>query len=481
MRRGSFIGPILLIVLGTLFLLHNLRADLNILEFLGNYWPVLLILWGALRIAEITYWKISGKPLPRHGISGGEWTLVVLLFLIGNGLFFAHRYSDRFPSARIHMRGLEILGDTFDFPHDDKTLEAGKAPRIVIEKFTGNARIHGEDTAAVRLSGRTSVRAYNREEAQSASDKCPLELIRSGDTLIIRTNQQRASSNKRRISAELDIAVPRGASIEAQGTYGDFDISDLTGAVSIDSDNAGVRLSNIAGNISVETRRSDIVRVVNAKGNVELRGAGWDVELDTIEGQATVNGSYTGDLLFRRLVKPLRYDSPNTELRADRTTGQINLSRGDFSGSGISGPFVLKSKSKDVELYDFQGPAEISVDRGDIEIRPAAALGGKIDLRTRAGDILLQMPETGNFEVRAETRRGEIENDWPVSGATDDVSSEGRRRTLVVKAGSGPLVTALTERGTVIVRKGAAGAPPEPPAPPKAPKPPAFKGPVEEL
>ncbi|MEZ5355017.1 MAG: DUF4097 family beta strand repeat-containing protein [Bryobacteraceae bacterium] len=264
----------------------------------------------------------------------------------------------------------------------------------------------------------------------------------------------------------MDIAVPKGASIEAHGRYGDFDITGVSGNISIESDNAGVRLSDIGGSVSVETRRSDIVRVVGVKGNVELRGAGWDIELDTIQGLATVNGTYTGDKLFRRLAQPLRYDTPTTELRVERTPGQISISRGDFTASGLAGPFLLKTRSTDVELYDFQGPAEVNLEHGDIEIRPAAALGGKFDLRTRAGDIRLSLPETAQFDLRAETRRGEIDNEWNGSAR---VTEEGRRRTIALQVGTGPVVNAVTDRGSVVLRKGSASEPPPPPKPPKAP------------
>ncbi|MEZ5402257.1 MAG: DUF4097 family beta strand repeat-containing protein [Bryobacteraceae bacterium] len=484
MRRGSFIGPILLILIGGAFLLHNLRADWNVLEFLSSYWPALLILWGVLRIVEVTWWKASGKPLPRYGISGGEWAFIVFLFLVGNGLFLAHRYSDRFPSSRIHMRGLEIFGESFDFPLEDKNVEAGKTPRIVLEKFTGNARIHGDAGTGLRITGRTNVRAFTRPEAERANSQCRFELVQQGDAWIVRTNQDRASGNHR-ISAELDLTVPRGSVIEARGRYGDFDIDSIDGNIAIDSDNAGVRVSNIGGSVSVETRRSDIIRAVNVAGNVELRGSGWDIELDGIQGQAIVNGNYTGDILFRRLAKPLRFDSPSTELRVEKAGGQITMSRGEFSGSGIAGPIRIKSKSKDVELYDFQGPAEVAVERGDIEIRPVAQLGGKIDLRTRAGDIHLSLPEKAGFALTAETRRGEIESDWDTRA-----SKEGRRQTLAIKSGAGPEVVALTDRGTVVVRKGsgawegpveapAPGDPAKPPAPPKPPNP--NRGAVEEL
>ena len=75
-------------------------------------------------------------------------------------------------------------------------------------------------------------------------------------------------------NADLDISVPEGSSIEAHGRYGDFDIQGITGNVNINSDNAGVRLEELGGNVQIDTRASDSIRAVDIKGNVELKGRG---------------------------------------------------------------------------------------------------------------------------------------------------------------------------------------------------------------
>ena len=76
MTRRSIVGPIILILIGGLFLANNLRPDIPMLEFLGRYWPFMLIGWGSVRLVEILIWTVRGKPLPANGISGGEWFLV---------------------------------------------------------------------------------------------------------------------------------------------------------------------------------------------------------------------------------------------------------------------------------------------------------------------------------------------------------------------------------------------------------------------
>ncbi len=41
--KGSITGGIILLVIGTLFLLHNIGVNIHIWDFLGKYWPLILI------------------------------------------------------------------------------------------------------------------------------------------------------------------------------------------------------------------------------------------------------------------------------------------------------------------------------------------------------------------------------------------------------------------------------------------------------
>ncbi|MFN7921303.1 MAG: DUF4097 family beta strand repeat-containing protein [Bryobacteraceae bacterium] len=448
MRRGSLIGPLLLIVVGLLFLASNLRPELPILELIGMHWPWVLIGWGFIRVAEITLWHTSGKPLPVNGVSGGEWTLVVFLCLLGSSVFYAHHYRDRINV--IGFRGLEeVLGESHDVTHKEVSIAAGKTPRVLIESFRGDARIVGADTETVKASGRSTVRALSQKEAGEMLGKASLEVVRQGDLIVIRTNQDRLDRN-RKVQATLEIAVPRGASLEARGRYGDFDISDLAGNVSVDSDNAGVRASNIGGNVRVDTRRGDIVRAQNVKGTVELRGGGEDIELDTVAGTVMIEGRYSGEIKLRALAKAVRVQESNTEFRAESVPGQIVVGRGNVDGTGLTGPSTVRARSRDVSLRDCTGSISVEVERGDVELRPGRLPLAKVDVRTKSGDIRFEVPEGAAFSIKGSSPKGEVDNQY---GAPLEQNS----RKIEGKVGTGPEVTLTSERGRIVVSKGEAG------------------------
>src|ERR1700686_3914821 len=100
MKRGSVIGPLILIGIGALFLMRNLWPDIPVADIVSRYWPFVLIAWGGLRLVEILMWTIMSKPIPRNGVSGGEWIIVFLICIIGGTMYPARNYSHWLPPPR---------------------------------------------------------------------------------------------------------------------------------------------------------------------------------------------------------------------------------------------------------------------------------------------------------------------------------------------------------------------------------------------
>ncbi|MCX6619479.1 MAG: hypothetical protein NTY38_00040, partial [Acidobacteria bacterium] len=285
----------------------------------------------------IGFSALSGGGGNTRGMSGGEWALVVLVILFGGalhaGMGVARHWSGFGP---IRINGMKWLGQPFDYPIPAQRQAVSKTARIVIENLRGNVRIAGADTDTVTVSGRKTIRTFQQSDADLADRQTPLEFTVQGDRVILRTNQERTTGD-REITEDLDITVPRTVSLEGRGRYGDFEINDINGEVDVDSENAGVRLQNIGGRVRIDTRRSDIIRVSNAAAAVEVKGRGEDVELENIKGQVTVNGSYSGDLQFRNIEKPVRFDSPQTQMEIARIPGTAHMSLSDFNANDAVG------------------------------------------------------------------------------------------------------------------------------------------------
>ena len=446
MRRGSVIGPLILIVIGALFLMRNLWPQIPLAEIISKYWPFLLIGWGVLRLMEILMWSIMSKPIPRNGISPGEWMLVFLICIVGATMYTARHYS--IWQTRGWGNIVRGMGEPYDYALAPVEKPCAKNCRVLIENFRGNARIVGsKDVTTVKAGGHETIRSLQQNDADNANKQTPLELIEQGDQIIVRTNQDRVS-DRMGVNADLEITVPAAASIEAHGRVGDFDIQDVNGAVDINSDNAGVRLQNIGGNVRVDLRRSDIIRATDVKGTVDLKGRGQDVELQNIGGQVTVGGTYVGQIQLRNLAQPLRYEDPQVTLNLEKLPGQIHMALGELTADNLVGPVRVNARSRDIQLSDFTQSLDLTLERGDVQLRPGKAMP-KLEVHTRSGDIDLGLPAGARFDLKASTERGEVHNDFG-SPLTVDESNRGG---TIAGSNGGPQLRLETGRGSLTVRK----------------------------
>jgi DUF4097 and DUF4098 domain-containing protein YvlB len=254
----------------------------------------------------------------------------------------------------------------------------------------------------------------------------------------------------------------------------------VNGQVDISSDSAGVRMENIGGQVHLDLRRSDIVRAVNLRSGLDLKGTGSDVDLENIDGPVVINGGgYRGMVRFHNLSRPLHFTGPQTEFSVEQIPGEVRMPLGEFTADNLVGPVSLRSNARDVEIDGVTNSLELNIGRGDIEIRPGSLPLAKMDVRTRAGNIELALPAGARFDLNATSVRGEASNEFG-----DPLHLETSQHGGTLRGSNGGATVELeTQRGNLIVRKASIGdavpvVPPAPrlpvaPAAPGAPKLPA--------
>ena len=466
MRRRSVTGPLLLLLIGGIFLWRNLHPETPVFDLLSMYWPFLLILWGVMRLIEVVISPQRRSP----SFTGGEIVLIVVLCVVGQGMWKGRQHGIRFNAG-----GLQVFGENYDYQVSAQHSASGMK-RVTFEVARGNIRITGGDGAEVVVTGRKSIRAWGRSDADKTNENTPVEIVPQGDRLLIRTNHDRVPDNQR-LSADLEVTVPKGLAIEARARTGDFEASDIAGDIELVTDRADVRLTRIGGNARLEVGRSEVVRAIDIKGKIDLQGRGSDVELENIAGQVTINGSYGGTLDFKNLAKPLQFEGTrNTELRAQAIPGRVSMDLQEITGSGLTGPVRVVTRSRDIKLEQFTQGLEIDTDRGDVQLQPASPVPA-IDARSGMGRIELVLPEKAAFDLLAVAERGEVVNDY---GSALQSEREGRVNSLKGKVGDGPSIRLKANHGSVSVRREGA-APSEIPPPPKPGRPPRPPKPDSEI
>lgn len=444
-RRSSLVGPLILLLVGVVFLISNLRPELSVWRLFAKYYPYLLILWGAARLAEYVAARATARPIART-LTGGEVVLAIVISILGNTASSVDRGDWRL--GRLSGRGLEMFGESFDFAVQGSRPVAPNAT-IVINNLQGTVRVVGADSPELKVTGQKSIRSLDRAGAEQADKATALEITEQGGSVYVKTNQDRISGEKR-ISSDLVITVPKGAALNLEGRNGDWEVKDINGQVDVNSANAGVRMSNLGGNARVSVRRSDVVYARSVKGNLLISGRGRDVDVQDVQGTVTVDGAFSGNIKFQNVAKPVRYTSTQTDLSMERIPGRMEMELGRLQATDIVGPFKLNTNNKDVRLEDFTRDVEITARRGDIVLRTSKAPLGNVTVESSGGNIELELPANARFQLQATTTNGPAENEF---GAALKVERRGSTSEMRGGVAGGAQVRLSTKRGRVVVRK----------------------------
>ncbi len=443
-RPRSITGPLIVVAIGLLFLINNIWPDVSSLSRIGDYWPFLLIAAGLIGLIEVLWHASHGvNPPPRIFYGAGIfWVLVVGLIIS-----VASR-NNNWRLGSFDNPGVSIFGS--DYEYDVNLTQSSRGvTRVVLDNLHGNLSLKGQDSGDVQVTGRKTVRAYNQGDADRANQQTQVRLERQGDSLVLHTDDF-TGSHLIQVSADLDITLPRGVSIESRGRNGDLTVDEIDGPFEISGGRGDVRLNHIAKDVKIESTRSGEIHVTDSQGAVELEGRGSDIQMENIAGGVTVNGEFGGTLEFRGIPKPLRFTSQRTEFHAEAVPGGVTIDLGDIEMQDVTGPVQFHTAVRDIKATDVTGGLDLMVDRGDIQITETKLPLSKIDAHTHNGDIVVALPEKAEFQIDGSTAQGDGLNDF---GAGVRQESNGHGATIKGSIGNGPLITIETDRGMITLKK----------------------------
>ena len=443
MRPRSITGPIILVLIGIVFLLNNLGTNFGFWSLFSDYWPVLLIIVGVIGLAEVLFHTSRGStPASRPRGGAGLWIFVVVLIVI---------FTSAQRGANIRLfdgQAFTLLGHDREYEINATEPGAGIS-RVLLESPRGDVTIHGEEGGEIHVTGHKSIRAYNSADADRANTETKVRMEKQGDLLTIRIDPAvRGSSTT--LSAELNITLPKSVSLEMRGHNGDVSIGNIAGSVSLTTGRGDLRINNVGNNVRLESTRSGLVKVTGVKGNLEVNGRGNEVQIEDIQGETSINGEYSGTLEFRALAKQFHFKSQRSDLSVAQIPGSVILDLGDLRLENAVGPVRFTTASRDVHATDVSNSLELNVDRGDIQINQTKSPVPQIDIRSRHGDVTLSLPEKAGFDLDGKTRQGEVTNSF---GSSIQTKSAGRGSTIAGRSGSGPRLSVITDRGSITLRK----------------------------
>ena len=457
---GIFCG-LVLITLGTLFLLHNYRG-FEFHDVFLHWWPVVLIFWGVIKLYERTSSRSLEPGAAR--ITAGEIFLVLGLLALVGIVIGVDAVKGKFPGT--HVEFGDFGRNSYDYDLEVAPKAVPPNARITVRGTRGDITVRASDSPEIRVSGKKNVRAWNEADAEKLSSRASVEVVQNGDGYEIHPTGSNTGDS--RLGFDMEIVVPKKASLTVRSEKGDIVVSDLAGPVTVNNQNGDVDVRDTTGDVTIDMRHGD-VKVSDTKGDIKLSGKGGEVEVTSATGGLTVDGEFYGPIRADKIAKGVRYISQRSDITLSQLGGHLELSSGNLEISDAPGNLQLRTNRYDMNLENLGGKAKIDNRDGSIEIRFSSPPKDDIEITNANATISLSLPASSTFEINADCHSCDIDSDF--SGATLSKSSSGSGDNhLQGKYGSGRAakITLKTSYGNISLRK-TSGDAPQPPPTPKAP------------
>src|SRR5207245_9743134 len=246
--RRSFAGPVVLIVLVVCFLLSNMGV-ISWSHFgiwFSHYWPVLLILWGIIKLIEYQQANRAGERA--RGIGAGGVMLGVMVVIAGLIASEAVKWNPGELCSDSDLQGLPWCGHNYNYTDElQQAFPTGGSLRVTSEH--GALNITDSSDNQIHVSVHKRVNADTQGQADEWNKATRPQISVNGQIVTVDANTQGARD--RRISSDLDIAVPRKASVVLSTRHGDISIMGRDGSADITSHNGDVSISDLTGSASL--------------------------------------------------------------------------------------------------------------------------------------------------------------------------------------------------------------------------------------
>lgn len=449
-RRRSLAGPVVLIVLGVIFLLGNLGyMSWGHLGYLfARYWPVLIILWGLIRLFE--HYEAQRRGYRPRGFGFGGVMFLIFLVMLGLGASSAWHYRGALSDELQFDEGPEftIFGTPYNYTDElQQAFPAGANLRVVSDR--GDVQLVPWDENSIKVSVQKKVIANSQSDADKVNLVTKPTITVAGDQVTVNANTS-AASGHHRVDTNLEIYLPRKAAADIATAHGAVTVHDRTGDLKISNTHGDVEVGGIQGKVSVNMRRGSL-RADDVKGDVSLSGRMDDVTIEKVQGSVRLSGDFFGTARLASIANSVQFRSSRTDMELAKLDGELVLESGDLHANALTGPTRVVTSAKDIRLDDFTGNVHIEDNHSDVELTPGKLPLGNIQITNHHGRIQLVLPASAAFQLDAHATGGEISSDF--AGINVDNRHHDSRATGAVGNG-GPQIQLSTERGDIEIRKG---------------------------
>ena len=463
-RRRSFAGPLVLIVVGLVFLLGNLHMlswkQLGI--WYAHYWPLLLILWGIVKFIE--HYRAQREGMRASGVGAAGIFLIVIIVVSGLIASQVERVNWTGIRDQINIDDEDfpnIFGESFNFnDNQERDFPAGASLKII--DTHGAVSVHASDDNKVTVVVRKRIGAENQGDADKYNNQTKPTITAIGGLVTIDAKAEAAGDHP--VVADLDISLPRKAAVSISARRGDVTVVSREGNVDVSNQHGDISVEDVTGNVKASQEKGS-VKIEQITGDVHVEGRMNELSVADVKGSAQLDGEFQESVKLSRIEKTVTFKSSRTDMEFSRIDGSLDLDSDDLHAEEVTGPLHLSTRSKNVRLDQVSGDVRLQDENAAVEVNMRTV--GNVQIDNRNGDLQISLPEKAGFRVDARTREAEVQSDFPELKVTND-EHEGKASGSV---GNGLAHIVLNNEHEGIEIRKAGTVPPKPPVPPAPAKP----------
>jgi len=447
--RRSLVAPVILILIGVLFLLRNVGVHLPVWHFFGRFWPVLIILWGVFALIE--HFAALKHGYRTRGLGGGGVLLLILIVIVG---LAAHHSSD------LNWEGMRdqiqiddndfggMFGNSYTFEESVEQQFPGDGTlRVVSDR--GDISITPSDGDNLRVTVHKKLYAKSQDEANKYDQSTKVQVTVNGTAVMLNANTNGAGDHG--VRSDLEIFVPRKAALDIASKRGDVTINDRRADVKLSVQGGDVTLNDVDGSARINMDKKGTVRATGIGGDIDLDGRVSEVNLEDVKGAVRLNGDFFDEIRLTKIAKAVTFKSARSDISIASVPGDLEISGEALRGSDLSGPMRMVTRSKDIHLEDVRGDLELENTNGPIEIHSADKLPlGRMKITGDDG-INLTLPPNAGFELDATARIGSISTDF--GSVKVESADKGARANGTVGNGASK-IQINADKGDISINKG---------------------------
>lgn len=465
MKKGisTIVWSLILITLGSLFLLGNFFPELRPWRLIAHYWstpwllfarfwPVIIIIWGLSKLAS--YFRSNQDPAAgqRSMLSGGDVVLLIFLLIAGttatNLTKAFHNGTFGWKSERggfdVEDWDFSDSRPTFEFSEEaDQPVSTDNAALEVVNRF-GDVTLLVHDSLSIKVKLHEKVRADDEGTGREIANQLKIVIDPEDKGFSLSTNRDSLPDGWRRgLETDLFVWVPKSMAVKVSNEHGQVSLDGVSGSHIIKNAHGSVTVKNVDGSLQVENRHGPVnvtavtgdcniknkygtVEVEAIGGKMEIENAHASVDLRKVKGMVNLSNRY-GRIVCIDLEGGLIIDGKHAEVR----------------GQNIGGDVRVATAYRNIELENVLGSILVKGEHGDITLKNSQPQIKPIVIDAEYSGVDITLPKESRFELDASSKYGKFVSGFESVNLTESVAGKDLR-VRGSKGTGGPSITIHT-------------------------------------